>query len=386
MAVRKRGIRKLVLLVFWPLGALLSWLTAYMPYQVEDYYASGFSKAVSKFLSLSTGIIPFSLAEVLVWLLAIGLLCGLIRLVVCKINCLITKKDAYKSNYNSNKKGPEGLFSYLYKILVFLGAVYFCFILIWGLNYNRLSFAEIAGFGVERASDKELEELCEKLIIRANDQRSSLNEDEQGVLQIEGKFLTITSLAPVAFSKAATIYPELGGEFGKPKPVFFSVLMSYTGISGIYFPFTGEANVNVDIPDSMLPATTCHEMAHQRGFAREDEASYIAWVVCNNSGDPVFRYSGTLSALIYAMNALYDNAPDRARVLQEKYSAGVRRDLQEISEYWKKYEGKIEEVTSDVNDAYLKSNRQEEGIKSYGRMVDLLLAEQKADAGKRFLH
>jgi hypothetical protein len=231
----------------------------------------------------------------------------------------------------------------------------------------------------------ELEGLCEKLILKANLLRANLEEDERGVLEIEGHFQTVRSLAPSAFTKATVLYPELGGNFGKPKPVFFSKLMSYTGISGIYFPFTGEANVNIDIPDSMLPATTCHEMAHQRGFAREDEANYIAWIACNSSDNAAFCYSGTLLALIQAMNVFYEQVPDRAGVLQGKYSEGVTRDLRDIAQYWKKYEGKVEEVTSDINDAYLKSNRQEEGVQSYGRMVDLLLAELKAEAGKRFI-
>ncbi len=379
MAVRKGKKSKLVFLVFWVLGLLLSWATAFIPRQVEDYYALGFSKLLSRHLSLITGIVPFSLAELIVWLLVIGLIIGLIREVLRKLKSFIKKRP----------KKEGGLFSNLYKLLVFLGIVYFCFILVWGLNYNRLSFAEIAGLNVQGVSAEELEELeelCEKLIMKANVLRTDLEENERGVLEIEGSFQTVRSLAPLAFSKATAIYPELEGDFGKPKPVFSSKLMSYTGISGFYFPFSGEANVNIDIPASMLPATTCHEMAHQRGFAREDEANYIAWVACNSSDNPAFRYSGTLSALIHAMNAFYENAPDnRARMLQDEYSEGVCRDLQDIAQYWKKYEGKVEEVTSDINDAYLKSNRQEEGVQSYGRMVDLLLAELKAEVGKRFI-
>lgn len=380
MTLGKNGVPKLIWLFFWPLGIFLSWVTSFFPSLVEGYYTQGLFKALSRYLSLASGVVPFSLAEVLAGLLAVGLLFGLAGLVRSQF---ISARRRIAGKNNQKKK--EGLFSSLYKLVVLVGIVYFSFILVWGLNYNRLSFAEIAGLNTGGASDQELEELCNKLIVRANELRSGLKEDGRGVLEIEGKFQAISSVASLAFTKATAIYPELRGDFGRPKPVFFSKLMSYTGISGIYFPFTGEANVNVDIPDSLLPATTCHEMAHQRGFAREDEANYIAWVVCNSSDDLTFRYSGTLSALIYAMNALYESAPDRAGMLREKYSGEVRRDLLDISRYWKKYEGRVEEVTSDINDAYLKSNRQEEGVQSYGRMVDLLLAEQKAEERKKFL-
>ncbi len=108
-------------------------------------------------------------------------------------------------------------------------------------------------------------------------------------------------------------------------------------------------------------------------------------MACNNSINKEFQYSGTLLALIHSINALYEHAPTQANKLSEKYGEGLQRDLQAISRYWKQYEGKVEEFTSDVNDAYLKSNGQEEGVQSYGRMVDLLLAEQRENSDKRFL-
>jgi hypothetical protein len=151
--------------------------------------------------------------------------------------------------------------------------------------------------------------------------------------------------------------------------------MSYTGITGVYFPFTGEANVNVSVPDSDIPATSCHEMAHQRGFAREDEANYIAYLTCKMHPDVDFQYSGTLLALIETTNALYNQDPSAFKELRSKYSDGLIRDLGAINEYWEHYEGPVNEVSNKINDAYLKANNQSDGVQSYGRMVDLLLAE-----------
>lgn len=369
MNIQRQRVRKTIYLLFWPLGLTLSWVTAFYSRQIEEYYASGFSKAVTQCLSTVTGIFPFSLAEVLVWILGVAFLMAFFRIFLNKLMGIRQKKSGQVR-------------SLLYKLLIVSGIIYFCFILVWGLNYNRLSFAEIAGLKAGGVSEKELVLLCEKLITKAEYLRTHLQEDQGGVMMIEGGFEPVGKAALTAFTKAESVYPELGGNYGKPKPVFFSKLMSYTGISGVYFPFTGEANVNVDIPDSMLPSTACHEMAHQRGFAREDESNYIAWVACNSIDNPEFQYSGTILALIHSMNALSETSPEHAKLLRKKYSEGVRRDLQDLSEYWKKYEGKIEEISSDINDAYLKSNRQEEGIQSYGRMVDLLLAEQRAGMEK----
>jgi len=365
LTAEKRGVRKIILLVFWPLGFILSSTAVYFPKYVEDYYTLRFSKVVAGGLSRLTGIFSFSLAEVIVLLLLLFFIFAFFRMLIRVIS---RKKDEGKK---------KGLLSFLLNILVFLGIIYFCFMIIWGLNYQRLSFAEIAGYKTNGFSEKELEQLCDKLIVKANNLRSSLKEDEHGVMKYEGGFDGIRNLAPQAYSRAALIYPELGGKFGKPKPVFFSFLMSYTGISGIYFPFTAEANVNIDIPDCLLPATTCHEMAHQRGFAREDEANYLAWLTCNNIKNAEFNYSGTLFALIYAINALSEQNPDLTRELQKKYGEGLSKDLQAVSQYWEKYEGKAEKIATDINDTYLKSNKQEQGVRSYGRMVDLLLAEQR---------
>ncbi|NLI92350.1 MAG: DUF3810 domain-containing protein [Peptococcaceae bacterium] len=367
----KKWMLRIMLLLFWPVGFLISWITSFRPEPIEVLYSRWFSKTLAGYLSRVTGIFPFSVAELTVWLF---LLCTLILLLKSVI-----------ISFRKRKGGKRGLFGFLFQLLIFLGIIYFSFIVIWGLNYNRLPFAETAGFHVKGFSEKQLVQLCEKLIQKANSLRAGLPEDERGVMKAEGGFAEIRKTAPLAYIKGASIYPELGGNFGAPKPVFFSRLMSYTGISGIYFPFTGEANVNIDIPDPVLPATTCHEMAHQRGFAREDEANYLAWVTCSSSDNAAFQYSGTILALMYASNALFDNNPPKAYELNKKYGAGLRRDLQAISQYWKQYEGRVEEFTSDVNDTYLKSNRQEEGVASYGRMVDLLLAEQNADPGKKFL-
>lgn len=363
-----RNKKKLILLILGSLGFFFFWSTAYYPQFIESYYVV-LSKEFIRYLSLLSGLVPFSIAEIIVILFPISV-------VILSTRALVKKIIIHR--------GDKGLASSLVNLFLFLGVLYLCFVIIWGLNYNRQSFADISGLKVEAVAEQELEELCVYLINQANDLRQELVEDEYGVMTIEGGFSKVRREAVQGFEKAADIYPELGGRFGDAKPIYFSEKMSYTGISGVFFPFTGEANVNVDAPHSLLPATTCHEMAHQRGFAREDEANYIAWITSRSNDNPEFKYSGTLLALIHSMNAFFQSNPEKASELLYTYDEGVARDLQNLSDYWKKHEGRVEEVASDVNDAYLKSNRQEDGVRSYGRMVDLLLAEQKADSSKKF--
>jgi hypothetical protein len=120
-----------------------------------------------------------------------------------------------------------------------------------------------------------------------------------------------------------------------------SRVFSYLGITGIFFPWTGEPNVNADVPDPDLPFAIAHEMAHARGFAREDEAGYVGYLACRFHPDPDFRYSGVLSASIYALNAL--GGVDRAsyRELADRRSPAVRRDLRALQEWGDRYSGRL---------------------------------------------
>ena len=175
-----------------------------------------------------------------------------------------------------------------------------------------------------------------------------------GVNRVFIKFLsTITSILPFSRAEAMLI-------------CFILV---------IYCPYTGEANVNMTVPDAMLPCTVSHEMAHQRGFAREDEANYIAYFTCNLNPNIDFQYSGNLLAVINSMNMLKKHDLPRYSELQKTYNNGVQKDLEDYSIYIREHESLAGAISNDVNDLYLKSNRQSDGVYSYNRMVDLLIAE-----------
>ncbi|NLZ38756.1 MAG: DUF3810 domain-containing protein [Firmicutes bacterium] len=351
---------KLYLLLLLPAGIILSYLAQISPTWIEKNYAQVFFPAFNQVLSRTTGQLPFSVAEILVSFLVLALVIS-----ICRLLLRIIRRQA---------KPKRLLVNFLLNILVIISILYFSFNILWGLNYYRQPFAAIAGLEIKPATVTELEELCRFLIAQANSLRAELEEDQFGVMQLRAGREKVFKTAELGFSKAANLYPQLGGIYGRPKAVLFSKFLSYAGITGIYFPFTGEANVNISIPDCMLPATTCHEMAHQRGFAREDEANYLAYLSCLMHPDPDFQYSGTLLALINAMNALYRHAPEKALLLQEEYGEGLQRDLLHRRKFWQLYEGPLEEISREINDTYLKANRQADGIQSYGRMVDLLLA------------
>ncbi|MFL0248176.1 DUF3810 domain-containing protein [Candidatus Clostridium stratigraminis] len=354
----KKPKLKMTIILLVPIIMLLNIITAKFPGLVEKYYSNTINKVIRQGLSYITSPFPSSFAEILLPLLIIILILFIFLI-------LINVRKA-------------GFFNRAVNLAVYVSILYILFMLLWGFNYNRYSFDKIAGLKVENSSEKELYNLCEDLINRANNLRAKVIEDSNGVMTFRGGFNNVFKREQMGFDAASKIYPELGGSYGPPKRILLSEPMSYTGITGIYIPYTGEANVNINETDFMLPCTAAHEMAHQRGFAREDEANYIAYVVCSMHPDVDFQYSGTMLALIYSMNALADTNYNDFKELRSKYSTGVLRDLNNDSKHWEKYKGNTEKITNKVNNTYLKSNGQQDGIASYGRMVDLLLAEYRS--------
>jgi hypothetical protein len=255
------------------------------------------------------------------------------------------------------------------------------FLLAWGLNYEREPFAVLAGLDTSPAGAAELRAVCEQLVEEANASRDALPEDGRGVMRLPDGLAGAIRRAGKGYRAASATYDVLAGRPARAKPLASSRLFSYLGITGIFFPFTGEPNVNTDVPQADLPFAIAHEMAHARGFAREDEAGYIGYLACRSHPDPDFRYSGVLAASVYALNALA--GADRAahRQVAERRSAAVRRDLQALQEWSDRYHGPVARLSHSVNNAYLKSQGQAEGMRSYGRMVDLLIAERRARSG-----
>ena len=337
----------------------LNYLSSFAPAWVEMIYSRTLYPVIGQVLSLVTGLAPLSLSEVT----AVALLVALPILVIYWFF------SCWRQPLNW-LRGP-------WRLLSWISVAYFCFMLLWGLNYHRLPFATIAHLPVQPSSVTELNRLCQDLLARANELRQSLPEDATGVTSLTGGKWRALSRANLGYKQLADRLPALAGRYGLPKGVYLSEPWSYTGIAGMYFPFTGEANVNMAVPAPFIPAAACHEMAHQRGFAREDEANYIAYLTCINHPDPEFQYSGVLLALEYASEAL--RAEDQAAYseLRQGFGPGLTRDLQAEREFWQRHSGPIERLTTNVNDKYLKSNLQNDGVQSYGRMVDLLLAEQR---------
>ncbi len=346
-------IKALLPLILVPVVFILSKSIEKSATGYELFFASGINKWTIELMSLVTGFFKYSIAEFVFY--------G--HVLAAPIVAIILSIKLFKG----------GLLKSLFRIIQYLSVLYVAFMLLWGFNYNRGSISQIMDFEVKSYSTQELAELTESLIASANTLRNYQLEDSEGVMESAGTYREIFSRAHEGYDAIGKTVKALSGPYGRPKPIFASEWMLYTGITGIYFPYTAEANVNIAVPDLLLPATTLHEMAHQRGIAPEDEANFVAYVTAMVHPDRDFNYSGTVLALINSMNALYAQDSELALTLRKTYSEGLNRDLAYYSKFWKAYEGQTNEVADRVNDTYLKASGETDGVKSYGRMVDLLL-------------
>ena len=178
-----------------------------------------------------------------------------------------------------------------------------------------------------------------------------------------------------AYDRFCEKYDFMDTFYSKVKPVMLSEPMSYTHITGVYTFFTGEANINVNFPDYTVPYTAAHELAHQRGIAREDEANFVAFLVCMESDDPYIRYSACLNVYEYLCSAL--RSADRALYLRsyEKLPVGVKNEEIAYSAFFVKYKENVAaDISQATNNSYLQSQGNPEGTRSYNMVVDLAVA------------
>jgi len=385
--LRKRNL----LLLLLPIGFLFTHWAKTSAEAAEKVFATGIYKWISQGMSLLTGWIPFSLMEVIIIVGPVTVLVLIIRQIVrvCRIKKPVYRvTDAHRHTVAVQGVGEQRfmlLMTMLQNLLCLTSVIFFGYVLLCGVNYHRYPVAYHLGLTVEESTPEELEGLYIELADKATSLRTQLStEDEQGVYVLPYSERELGKAAKAAYEAFSAEYPVFGGLYPAPKPVFFSRLMSWTEITGVFTPWTMEANVNIDISPYSIGSTMCHELAHLRGFMREDEANYISYRVCMASDSADLQYSGTMLALIHTGNALYrQNADKYFELYREHVSAKVSADLVANNEYWDRFEKPVVgdttvgEIADKVNDAYLKANAQEDGTKSYGRVVDLLLAEYK---------
>ena len=333
----------------------------YVAFRYNTSFADAFNRTVASvgrmlFVKL-TGWVSFSVAEMILILAPVILITVIV--IGVKHFCGSARK----------------MWIYVACIFSVVCMVFNLFVWNFAPGYNARSLDQKLGLERKPVSAEELAATADILLEEVKKVEGEILFMETGASRMPYSYAEMNEKLMQAYKKACAKYDFIDDFRSNVKPVMLSEPMTYTHISGVYTFFTGEANINVNFPDYTIPYTAAHELAHQRGIAREDEANFVAFLICMESDDAYIRYSGALNLYEYVVSALYSA---NYKLYKENYYKQPKTVIAEriaYSEFFDKYrENVVADVSEATNNAYLQSQGTPQGTRSYGMVVDLAVA------------
>lgn len=307
-------------------------------------------------LARACSVFSFSVAELLIVVLSVAII---IRIIYGLVR-IIRRHSNWRRCYR------------LFMGLISLGlALYALFSLLWGVYYYGDDFAARSGLSDEPVSTEQLRTVTEYFAALANGYSAKVERDENGLYVCDRD--EIIEKSESLFDDIVRDFPCLDGPNVKVKPIFLSRGLSYLDFTGFFSPFTAEANVNTDFPPGLFASTVAHELSHQRGVAKEQEANFTAVLASFANGDADYCYSAALLAYTHLGNALYSADYEAWEEVYDKLDDSIKLDFACNRAYWKQFETPVQSVSNTVYEGLLYSYDQNLGLKSYGACVDLLV-------------
>jgi hypothetical protein len=245
--------------------------------------------------------------------------------------------------------------------------------LFWGYNYERNSLEEDLHLDVHEYNATQLYQLADTLLQQVNRYKVALGDSVHATHPGQDS-AAMFAQALTAYELAGKKWPSLQYQQPCIKPSLYGHLLNYMGVGGYLNPLTGEAQVNVTTPGFLHPFTICHEVAHQLGYAPEEEANFVGYLVADNSPDIRFRYAANFEMFMYSVRQLRRRDTTLAGQLWQKAVPGIRADMRQMRDFYDRYRSPVDDYTAMIYDQYLKANKQEKGIHSYSEVVGWLIA------------
>jgi hypothetical protein len=318
---------------------------------VERYYSNGLYPFIASFSRTIFGSITFSVGDLIYFILIFFILKW----------CWI-KRKTWKQDWKNNAL----------HVLSFASIFYFLFHLLWAMNYYRQPLFEKMAIKREY-SDEELLHFTKKLIAKTNAIQSKITKNNTAKVLFPYSQKQVFKMNLNGYNNLANTYPFFSFSNLSTKKSLISLPLTYMGFGGYLNPFTNEAQVNYLGPMYSFPTTTCHEMAHQLGFASETECNFIGFLASVKNNNLYFQYSGYSFALRYCLA----NWDMRNRAIFEQLlktvNPGILKNYQESNDFRAKYKTVIETGFHLFYDNYLKLNQQKDGMESYSKFVNLMV-------------
>lgn len=329
---------------------------------IENNYSNAFFPSLSKILRMLFGWIPFSIGDVVYSVVTISVLWQIGKFVVR----LFHKKDSW-----GKKLFP------LFTAAIILLFVYVYFYLFWGLNYYRKGIEHQLGLQNGKFEKQQLIELNQSLLVKLNAAKEICLAKKDTVMSSQRMFQSSLE----GYKNLENRFAFIRYRNASLKPSMFGKIGNYVGFQGYYNPFTGEAQVNTQIPNFVQPFVTSHEMAHQIGYASESEANFVGFLAATHSPDTLLQYSAYLDIFLYSIGNLRSVDSVASREIGRQLHEGVKRDIRTEREFALKHRTFLQNWTDAFYDFYLRQNRQRKGIGSYNEVTGWLVAYKKKFGG-----
>lgn len=344
------GVLTLLIILIKVISADVNW--------VESIYTTKIYLVISSILRLLLGWLPFSLGDILY---------------MSVIVWFIWKLWRFSARLFRRKINRKWFATATYKLLIISMLIYVIFNILWGINYNRKEISQQLNMRLEKPDTADLK-MIERLLL------AKVNQSKQALISQKASYPTNKELfhrAAANYQKAEKLYPFLSYKHKAVKSSMFGLLGNYLGFTGYYNPFSGEAHVNTRVPKFILPYTTSHEIAHQLGYAKEEEANFVGYLAATSSNDTLFHYSTYLDLFVYANRQLFFVDSVAAKAFTEQLIPEVKADIIEWKEFLEKYKNPLEPVIRWAYGNYLRANQQPKGMTSYDEVIADLIAFYK---------
>ncbi len=343
--------RKHILPFFLLIQIIILQIIPFFSGYVERFYSNGLYPVVASFSRMALGKIPFSVGDFIYFILIFLLL-----------KWVWDKRKSWKVSWKDN----------ILRLLSFMSVFYFLFHLLWAMNYYRQPLFEKMAIQREY-SETELLQFTKKLIEKTNAVQSQITRNPSAKVVFPYSQEQSFRMNLNGYKNLAANYPFLHYHELSAKKSLISLPLTYMGFGGYLNPFTNEAQVNYLGPMYNFPTTTCHEMAHQLGFASESECNFIGFMASVNNDNLYFQYSGYSFALRYCLGNIKNRNELLYTQLLQTVNPGIIKNYQETKDFRAEYETPFKTAFHLFYDNFLKLNQQKDGMESYSKFVNLMV-------------
>tara|TARA_R110000751_G_scaffold105046_1_gene200748 strand:- start:53296 stop:54363 length:1068 start_codon:yes stop_codon:yes gene_type:complete len=326
-------------------------VSAKFPDTIEVVYSTGLYPFISKLFRYTLGWLPFSFGDLLYAFSIIFIIRWLI----------LNVKRIWKDTVH-----------WLIDIFAAISVIFMAFHLFWGFNYYRNPLHKNLNLEDDYTTEQ-LVTVTKNLIEKSNTIHLEITKNDSLKVELPFTKSEILALTPNSYEALKTDFPHLEYHPKSLKKSLFSYPLTYMGFSGYLNPLTNEAQVDDMIPVYKFPTTAAHEVAHQLGYAKENEANFIGFLATISNTNIYFKYSGYTFGLRHCLGEIFRRDPDLYYKLLPTINIGILKNYQEVRDFWNDYKNPLEPIFRSTYTSYLKANNQAKGMDSYSYVVALLI-------------